>query len=78
MAEWFGSDLEMVVLENGDFYHSSAVAVDTRRWTSEMFREFDNCEPRLRQLMAVKFDAQIRNGATQEDTLPRGLGKDVK
>lgn len=66
MAEWFGSDLEMVVLENGDFYHSSAVAVDTRQWTLEHFKKFDDCPAELRQKLAVMIDweVNVRNEKT--------------
>lgn len=62
MAEWFGDDLHMVVLPNGDFYHDAAVVVDTTEWSLEQFRQFDECPAHLRQKLAVMFDHIIQAG----------------
>jgi hypothetical protein len=85
MAEWFGDDLNMVVLPNGDFYHASAVVVDTTDWSLSDFRQFDACPAELRQKLAVMIDSikraeqmsvvEItvdRNGLQIKETPPAG------
>lgn len=62
MAEWFGDDTNMVVLPNGDFYHASAVVVDTSEWSLKQFRDFDACPAELRQKLAVMIDYTIQAG----------------